>query len=58
MSEENIENISESCSNFAQTFVDHHSLSEINFNGHCSINNNISIHKKVINIYNSYTLTQ
>ena len=38
MSEENIENITQSDSNFAPTFVDHHVLSDINFNGHCLIN--------------------
>ena len=35
MSEENIENIAKSDSNFAPTFVDHHLLPDINFNGHC-----------------------
>ena len=39
MSEENIENITRSDSNFAPTFVDHHVLPDINFNGHCLINN-------------------
>ena len=43
-------------SNFAPTFVDHHLLSNINFNGHCLINSNISIPKKVINLYISYIL--
>ena len=38
------------------TFVDHHSLSDINFNGHCLIKDNISIPKKVINLHISYTL--
>ena len=51
MSEENIENITKSDSNFALTFVDHHVLPDINFNGHCLIKNNISITKKVINLY-------
>ena len=37
-------------SNFAPTFVDHHLLQDINFNGHCLINN-ISILSKVINLY-------
>ena len=50
MSKENIENITKSDSNFAPTFVDHHVLPDINFNGHCLINN-IYIPKKVINIY-------
>ena len=56
MSEESIENITKSDSNFAQTFVDHHLLPDMNFNGHCFIKNNISIPKKVINLYISYTL--
>ena len=56
MPEESIEKITKSDSNFAPTFVDHHVLSDINFNGHCLINNNISISKKVINIYISYIL--
>ena len=43
MSEENIENITKSDSNFAPTFVDHHVLPDINFNGHCLITN-IYIH--------------
>ena len=33
--EENIENITKSDSNFAPTFVGHHVLPNINFNGHC-----------------------
>ena len=28
----------------------------MNFNGHCLIKNDISIHKKIINLYISYTL--
>ena len=44
-SEENIENTTKSDSNFAPTFVDHHLLPDINFYGHCLINN-ISIPKK------------
>ena len=39
MSEENIENITKSESNFAPTLVDHHVLPDINFNGKCLINN-------------------
>ena len=46
ISEENIENITKSDSNFAPTFVDHNVLSGINLNGHCLINN-IYIHIKV-----------
>ena len=56
MSEKIIENITKSYSNFALTFVDHHLLPDMNFNGHCLIKNNISIPKKVINLYISYTL--
>ena len=47
MSEENIENIIKSDNNFETSFVDDHVLPDINFNGHCLINNNnISILKK------------
>ena len=56
MSEEDIEDITKSDSNFAPTFFDHHVLPEVNFNGHCLINNNISISKKVINLYISCIL--
>ena len=56
MSEENIENITKSDSNFAPTSVDHRLLPDINLNGHCLINN-IPISKKVINLYISYTLS-
>ena len=56
MSEENVENITKSDSNFAPTFVDHNLLPSMTFNGHCLINNNISINNKVINLYISYTL--
>ena len=55
MSEKNIENITKSDSNFAPIFVDHHLLPNINFHGHCLIKNNISIPKKIINLYISYT---
>ena len=51
MSEESIENITKSNNNFAPTFVDHHLLPDINFNGHCLIKIHISIPKKVINLY-------
>ena len=57
MSEGNIENIAKSDNNFALTFVNHHLLPDINLNGHCLIEN-ISILKKVINLYISYTLNQ
>ena len=55
ISEENIENITKSNSNFAPTFSDHHVLPDIYFNGHC-LTNNIYIPKKVINTYIPYTL--
>ena len=54
MSEENIENITKSDSNIAPTFVDHHVLPDIIFNGNCLISNNISVSKEVINLYISY----
>ena len=56
MSEENIKNMTKSDSTFAPTFVDHYLLPNINFNGHCLIKNDVSIPKKVINLYISYTL--
>ena len=37
MSEDNIENITKFGTNFAPTFVDHHVLSDMNFNGHCLV---------------------
>ena len=48
--------ITKSDSNFAPTFVDDHLLPDTNLNGHCLINNNISIPKRVINLYISYIL--
>ena len=56
MSEESIENITKPDGIFAPTFVDHHSLPGVNFNGHCLIKSNISILKNIINLYISYTL--
>ena len=58
MSKENIETITKSDSNFAPSFVNHYALPDINFNGQCLVNNNISIPKKVINLYISYTLNK
>ena len=55
MSEENIDNITKSNSNFAPTFVGHHVLSDIHLNGHCLIKN-VFVPKKVINLYISYIL--
>ena len=57
MSEESIENIKESVSNFAPTFVDHRLLLDMTFNGHCLIKNNISIPKEVINLDIIYKLS-
>ena len=45
MSEENIENITKSDNNIAPIFVDHHLLPDINFNGHCLINDILSLKK-------------
>ena len=58
MSKENVENITklDIRHNFASTFVDHHFLPDIKFYRHCLIKNNISVCKKVINLYISYTL--
>ena len=41
MSEENVEIITKSGSDFAPTLVNHHVLPDINFNGRCLIKNNI-----------------
>ena len=51
MSKQNIENITNSDSNFAPIFIDHHVLLDITFNGHCSANYNTSLPKKIVNIY-------
>ena len=56
MLEESIENITKSDYNFAPTFVNHHVLPEINFSRYCFMKNDISIPKKVINLYICYTL--
>ena len=49
--------MTESDNNFAPTFFDHYLLPDTYFNGHCLINNNISIPKIVINLLISYTLS-
>ena len=41
---------------FAPTLVNHYILPDVNFNGHCLVNNYISIRKIVINLYISYIL--
>ena len=56
MSEENIENITKLHSNFAPTVVHLHLLPDINCNRLCLIKNNISVSKKLINLYVSYKL--
>ena len=56
MPEQNIENRTKPDNNFAPSFADNYLLPEISFNGHCLINNSISISKKVLNLYISYTL--
>ena len=56
MSEESIENITKLDSHFAPTFVDPHLLSAMNFNGYCLMKNYISIPKKVMKSFISYTL--
>ena len=56
MLEENIENITKSDINFAPTFVDHHLLPDIKFNGYGLIKNNIFIPEIAVNLYISYAL--
>ena len=56
MSEESIEKITKSDSNFAPTFTYHHFLVDMNFNEHCLIKKKNSVPRKVINLYISYTL--
>ena len=46
ISEESIRNITKSDSFFAPPFVNHYLFRDVNFNGHCLINNNIYIPKK------------
>ena len=54
-SAENIENITKSDSNFAPTFFDYHVLPDINFNGHCLINDiYIPKNNKYIYIFLTY----
>ena len=51
MSEENIENITKSDTNFASTFVDHHLLPDMKFNRQYLKRNNVSVTKKLINLH-------
>ena len=48
ISEESTENITKLDSLFSPTFVNHYTLPDVKLNGHCLINNRISILKKVI----------
>ena len=54
MSKENVEIITKSDNNFAPNLVNYHVLPDIDFNGHCLINNNIYTPKRVINLFISY----
>ena len=56
LSKEIIENITKLDNNLGSTFVDPHLLLDMDFDGHCLIKNDISVPKKVINLYISYTL--
>ena len=56
MSEKTNKNITKSDSNFAPTFANYQLLPDMYFNGYFLIKNNISIPKKVIKLYISYTL--
>ena len=51
------ENITKSDGTFAPNFVNYRQLPDINFNGHCLINNNISITEKVIKLHILYILS-
>ena len=51
MSEDKIENITKSDSNFAPASVDHYLLRGMDFNGRCLIKSNIYTPKNVINLY-------
>ena len=56
VSVEAIENITTISQHFSPTWINSYPLPYAKFNGHPLINNNISVPKKVINIYISYTL--
>ena len=56
MSEDSIKNVNKSESNFAPTFVGHHLLPDITFNGPCLMENSISILKNIVMPYISYIL--
>ena len=52
MLEKSIEKITKSNSHFAPIFVNQYILGDVNFNGHCLINNNISV--PFLNIVNFF----
>ena len=56
LSEESIENISATDSNFASTLINYYPLPDIKFNGHCLINNNNEPSLGAVNLYICYTL--
>ena len=56
MSEESLENITKSGNYFAPISVNYYPLPHVKFNGYCLIINDISIPKKVINLYVSYII--
>ena len=56
LSEESIENITTSDSNFAPNLINYYPLPDIKFNGHCLINNNNDASLSVVNLYICYTL--
>ena len=56
MSEESIENITKSNSEFTPSFVYHHVLPDINFNVHCLIKNNIESNKSICFLYTRSTI--
>ena len=55
-SEESIENIAKSNNTFAPTLVNSNRLSHAKFARNSLINNNVSVFRKIINLYISYTL--
>ena len=56
LSEESIENITASESNFAPTLTSYYPLPDIKFNGQCLINNNNDPSLGAVNLYICYTL--
>ena len=50
-SEESIENITTSDSNFAPTLINYYTLPDIKFNGHCWINSNTNPFLSAVNLF-------